>query len=83
MKQVINIGELAAWLLFGFAAFGLLEAERKQAARLRDLKERLAEGTGTQGFEADTQALSSDSRNVQADLRKAAQKTLQNVGKAA
>lgn len=71
-SDAVVIGLFLGFLLF----FGLMEEQKQQAARLRDMRKRLA---AENGQETDIQNLRNDWQKIKEDLKKASEKAVNNV----
>jgi hypothetical protein len=71
-NDVAFLGFFAGFLLF----LGLLEEQRKQTSRLRDLRKRLATENG---LETDMQNLRNDWQKIKGDLQQASEKVVDHV----
>ncbi|MCB9355638.1 MAG: hypothetical protein H6575_13800 [Lewinellaceae bacterium] len=70
--DAILFGVLLGFLLF----FGLLEQQKQQTSRLREMRKRLA---AENGEDIDIENLRNDWQKIRGDLRNASEKALQNV----
>ena len=70
--DAVFVGVFLGFLLF----FGLIEQQKQQTARLREMRKRLG---AENGRETDLENLKADWQHIRGDLRSASQKVLQNV----
>lgn len=70
--DAVVVGLFLGFLLF----FGLMEQQKQQSTRLRELRKRLA---NENGFDLDTENLRNDWQRIREDLKNASEKALKDV----